>query len=71
VVRSVANLTRADGSDFLALAARAPIHTQTTLIPLAEANEGLDMVRRGQVRGAVVLDIDSATAARGRPPDRG
>jgi len=69
VVRSVANLTRADGSDFLALAAGAPILTHTTLIPLAEANEGLDMVRRGEVRGAVVLDIDSATAARGRAPD--
>ncbi len=42
VVRSVANLTRADGEEFMAIAAEAPIETRVTTFPLEEANEALD-----------------------------
>src|SRR5881392_1281765 len=55
VVRSVANLTRRDGEEFLALAPRVPVRTQVTTFPLAQANEALDKLRRGDVRGALVL----------------
>jgi len=56
VVRSVANLTRRDGDEFLALAAQVPVHTTVEVFPLAEANAALDAVRSGRVRGAAVLD---------------
>jgi propanol-preferring alcohol dehydrogenase len=52
---SVANLTRRDGDEFLALAARIPIRTETRIFPLAQANEALDALRSGKVRGAAVL----------------
>jgi alcohol dehydrogenase, propanol-preferring len=55
VVRSVANLTRADGEDFLALAAQHPIRTHTTAFPLGAANEALDALRDGAFDGAAVL----------------
>jgi propanol-preferring alcohol dehydrogenase len=55
VVRSVANLTRRDGEEFLALAPRVPVRTQVEVLPLAEANEALGRLRRGEVRGAAVL----------------
>jgi propanol-preferring alcohol dehydrogenase len=55
VVRSVANLTRADGEDFLALAAQHPIRTHTTAFPLDAANEALDALRAGAFEGAAVL----------------
>ncbi|MCC7253723.1 zinc-dependent alcohol dehydrogenase family protein [Hyphomicrobium sp.] len=55
VVRSVANLTRQDAIDFLALAPRVPIVTHTTPMPLAEANEALARLRRGDLTGALVL----------------
>ena len=53
-LRSVANLTREDGEQFFRLAARYPIHTETTVYPLAQANEALAALRAG-VQGAVVL----------------
>jgi propanol-preferring alcohol dehydrogenase len=56
VVRSVANLTRRDGEEFLALAARVPVRTSVEVFPLAEANAALDAVRSGRVHGAAVLD---------------
>jgi alcohol dehydrogenase, propanol-preferring len=56
VVRSVANLTRADGEEFLALAARVPVRTTIEVFPLARANEALEAVRGGRVHGAAVLD---------------
>ena len=56
VVRSVANLTRRDGEEFLALAARVPVRTTVEVFPLAEANAALDAVRGGRVHGAAVLD---------------
>ncbi len=55
VVRSVANLTRRDGEEFLELAPRVPVRTHVETFPLAQANEALDKLRRGDVRGALVL----------------
>jgi len=55
VVRSVANLTRKDGDEFLALAPQVPIRTEAQTYPLARANEALADLRSGQVRGAAVL----------------
>ena len=52
---SVANLTRADGHEFLALAPRAKVRTTTTPYPLAKANEALDDLRSGRLEGAAVL----------------
>jgi propanol-preferring alcohol dehydrogenase len=55
VLRSVANLTRADGEEFLALAPRVPVRTEVEAHPLEAANEALDRLRMGRVRGAAVL----------------
>ena len=54
-IQSVANLTRADGREFLELAARAGIRTATTAFPLALANQALAAVREGRIEGAAVL----------------
>jgi alcohol dehydrogenase, propanol-preferring len=54
-VRSVANLTRRDAEEFLALAPKVPVRTETEVLPLAEANEALDRLRTGRLRGAAVL----------------
>lgn len=54
-VRSVANLTRRDAEEFLELAPRIPVRTGTETMPLAQANEALGRLRRGEVRGALVL----------------
>jgi len=54
-VRSVANLTRADGDEFLALAPRVPVRTQVEVRPLARSNEALADLRGGRARGALVL----------------
>jgi propanol-preferring alcohol dehydrogenase len=59
-LRSVANMTRKDADDFLALAVEAKIRAETTLFPLAEANHALDELKRGEVRGAAVLQIRGA-----------
>jgi alcohol dehydrogenase, propanol-preferring len=56
VVRSVANLTRADGEEFLDLAARIPLATHVEAYALDRANEALAAVREGRVNGAAVLD---------------
>jgi propanol-preferring alcohol dehydrogenase len=55
VVRSVANLTRRDGEEFLALASKVPILTATTAFPLADANAALAALRGGRIEGAAVL----------------
>jgi alcohol dehydrogenase, propanol-preferring len=55
VLRSVANLTRRDGQEFLALAPRVPVRSHVEAFPLEQANEALDKLRRGDVRGALVL----------------
>ncbi len=54
-VRSVANLTRADGREFLELAPRVPVRTEIETLPLSEANEALERLRSGRVRGSLVL----------------
>lgn len=54
-LRSVANLTRRDGEEFLALAARVPVRTQVSEYPLHAANEALADLRHGRVRGSAVL----------------
>ena len=56
VIRSVANLTRRDGEEFLKLAPLVPVRTSVEPYPLARANEALDALRTGRVRGAAVLD---------------
>jgi propanol-preferring alcohol dehydrogenase len=58
VVRSVANLTRADGERFMRLAPEIPVRTEVQPHPLERANEALDRLRAGQVRGAAVLVMD-------------
>jgi alcohol dehydrogenase, propanol-preferring len=54
-LRSVANLTRADGEEFLALAPRVPVRTEVETHSLDEANVALERVRAGALRGAAVL----------------
>lgn len=56
IVRSVANLTRRDGEEFLALAPRVPVHTTIETMPLAAANQALERLRTGEVTGALVLN---------------
>lgn len=58
VLRSVANLTRKDGEEFLTLAPKVPICTAVTTFPLHQANEALDALRSGKINGAAVLVID-------------
>ncbi|MEB0249053.1 zinc-dependent alcohol dehydrogenase family protein [Mucilaginibacter sp. 5B2] len=55
MVKSVANLTRNDGDEFLKLCANVPIHTTYRVFPLQEANEALAIVRNGLIEGAAVL----------------
>jgi len=54
-VRSVANLTRRDGQEFLALAPQIPVRTEIHTFPLEEANEALECLRTGKIHGAGVL----------------
>ena len=58
VVRSVANLTRKDGEEFLALAPKVPVRTEVATFPLEEANAALKALRSGKIRGAAVLVVD-------------
>ena len=55
---SVANLTRRDGEEFMALAPRVPVRTQVQTFPLDEANEALAALRSGRIHGAAVLVTD-------------
>ncbi len=59
-VRSVANLTRRDAEEFLALAPQVPVRTEVEPFPLVQANEALTRLRNGQIRGAAVLIADQA-----------
>jgi propanol-preferring alcohol dehydrogenase len=56
VIRSVANLTRRDGEEFLALAPGIPVRTEVQTFPLNQANEALGRLRSGKVHGAAVLE---------------
>ncbi len=58
VVRSVANLTRQDGDEFLTLAPQVPIHTEIKPFPLTQANQALDALRSGKIEGSAVLVVD-------------
>jgi alcohol dehydrogenase, propanol-preferring len=58
VIRSVANLTRRDGEEFMSLAARVPFEVTVESRPLAEANEVLQSLRQGTLTGAAVLVPD-------------
>jgi alcohol dehydrogenase, propanol-preferring len=64
VLGSVANLTRRDGEEFMALAPQVPVRTEVEVRPLEEANEALDSIRTGALRGAAVLRV----SGRGPPP---
>jgi len=55
VVRSVANLTRRDGDEFLRLAPKVPVQTRPLSYPLEQANQALDDLRAGRLQGAAVL----------------
>jgi propanol-preferring alcohol dehydrogenase len=55
VLRSVANLTRADGEEFLALAPRVPVRSEVETHPLEQAGEALERLRAGAFRGAAVV----------------
>jgi propanol-preferring alcohol dehydrogenase len=57
-IRSIANLTRRDGEEFLALAPRAGIRTEVETFRLELANEALERLRNGNIRGAAVLVMD-------------
>ena len=59
-IRSLANLTRADGQDFMALAARRSFECVTETFALADANEALERLRDGRITGAAVLDCSTA-----------
>ena len=54
-VRSVANLTRRDGAEFMAIAPEVPVRTEVTEYALADANQALSDLRQGRFRGAAVL----------------
>jgi propanol-preferring alcohol dehydrogenase len=59
VLRSVANLTRKDGDEFLKLAPQVPIKTTVETFSLTKANEALDNLRAGKIEGAAVLVMES------------
>ncbi|MBV8301515.1 MAG: zinc-dependent alcohol dehydrogenase family protein [Candidatus Dormibacteraeota bacterium] len=58
-VRSVANLTRADGQKFLSIAAQIPVHTETTVFYLERTADALEYVRSGSVRGTAVVRVSA------------
>ena len=59
---SVANLTRRDAQEFLALAPRIPVKTQVHTFPLAECNRTLAQLRTGEIQGAAVLVTGAAAS---------
>jgi alcohol dehydrogenase, propanol-preferring len=59
-VRSVANLTRRDGEEFLSLAPKVPVRTEVVPFPLEKANEALSALREGRLSGAAVIVVEEA-----------
>jgi propanol-preferring alcohol dehydrogenase len=57
---SVANLTRRDGEEFLALAPKVPVKTSVETFPLSDANDALRRLREGELRGAAVLTMEES-----------
>jgi propanol-preferring alcohol dehydrogenase len=66
VLGSVANLTRRDGEEFMALAPKVPVRTEIEVYPLEEANEALDSIRDGSLKGAAVLRVAGPGSQRKR-----
>ena len=60
IVRSVANLTRQDGAEFLQLAPTVPVQTEVSTFALDDANDALESLRSGRIQGAAVLVMDQA-----------
>jgi propanol-preferring alcohol dehydrogenase len=60
---SVANLTRRDGEEFMALAPKVPVRTEVETFPLADANEVLNRLRTGKIQGAAVLITNTSAPA--------
>ena len=58
-LRSVANLTRRDGEEFLSLAPQVPVQTEVQSYPLESANQALEDLRRGRFRGAAVIVVEA------------
>jgi propanol-preferring alcohol dehydrogenase len=56
-VGSVANLTRRDGQEFLALAPKVPVRTEVVVYPMKQANAALSDLRSGKIKGAAVLSV--------------
>jgi propanol-preferring alcohol dehydrogenase len=56
-LRSVANMTRRDAEEFMALAAEADVRAEVEIFPLERANDALEAIKRDEVRGAAVLQI--------------
>lgn len=61
-IRSIANLTRRDGEELMALAPGIPVHTEVVTYPLARANEAFADLRAGRIRGAAVLTVGGSDA---------
>jgi propanol-preferring alcohol dehydrogenase len=57
MIRSVANNTRHDGEEFLALAAKIPVHTHVQVFPLSEANGALNALKNDAISGAAMLRV--------------
>jgi alcohol dehydrogenase, propanol-preferring len=58
VIRSVANLTRRDGEEFLAIAPQVPVRTDVKAFSLEQADDALEQLRNGKFTGAAVVDLD-------------
>jgi alcohol dehydrogenase, propanol-preferring len=61
ILRSVANLTRQDGEEFLALAPKIPIKTEANLYPLEQVNQAIDDLRHGRFVGTAVISLDNSS----------
>jgi propanol-preferring alcohol dehydrogenase len=69
MIRSVANLTRQDGEEFLKIAPQVPVKTEVQIFPLEQANQALDRLRRGQIQGAAVLVMPDGSKGRDQTPE--
>lgn len=67
IIRSVANLTRQDGEEFLALVPQARVKTEIQVFPLEEANIALEHLRNGKLQGAAVLEVTTQVSLSSEP----
>jgi len=70
VLRSVANLTRQDGEEFLALAPRIPVRSWVECIPLEQLTAAFGRLRAGDVRDALVIEVGSTSPGAAEPAPR-